>query len=320
MNTPLILAVSDSTGETALQMSRAGLAQFGPYEESSLHLVPNVRTEEALAAVVKQAAELGAMVVYTLVGPELRAHMKMLLDAHDVRSVDLIGPLIARMSRHLERRPLYVPGLGHELDEDYFRRVEAVEFAVKNDDGRHPGNLHKADIVLVGVSRTSKTPLSNYIAHRGYRVANVPIVLGVPLPNELDDVDPERVFGLSIEPSVLMKIRRERMEALRMNPDSDYGDIRHIRREAAWSRKIFRAHPEWTVINITRKAVEETASMIIETYRERFPSSRLSTSTGPAKGKKDKTKRSKPKSKKADKGKKDKKKGDSKRATRRSKQ
>ncbi len=266
---PLVYSVSDATGETALQACKAALAQFGQFDEGSIRSVSHVLSEEDLRAVVLKAKEANAILAYTLVGPELRSRIKELVEEHEVKAVDLLGTLIARFARHLDRKPLAVPGLGHELDEDYFRRVDAVEFAVANDDGREPRNLRKADIVIVGISRTGKTPLSNYIAHRGYKVANIPLVLGVEPPKELDDVDPRRVFGLNIEPATLMKIRQSRMESLRME-SSDYGDIRYIRREAAWARKVFEAHPEWTVLNMTRKAIEETASKILEHYRATF--------------------------------------------------
>lgn len=267
---PLIMALSDATGETAQQTCRAALAQFGSTDDSLILVRSHILDAEGLEKVVLEAKALGAMVAYTVVGADLRPRVKELAAKHDVVAVDLLTPLIARLGRHMGKSPLATPGLGHELDEDYFRRVEAVEFAVYNDDGREPRNLSKADIVIVGISRTSKTPLSNYIAHRGYKVANVPLVLDLPTPPELDEVDPQRVFGLVIEPSVLMKIRRERMEALHMRPDSEYGDIQHIRREATWAKRILDQHPQWTVINVTRKAVEETAARILTLYRSRF--------------------------------------------------
>ncbi|MDJ0972907.1 MAG: pyruvate, water dikinase regulatory protein [Planctomycetota bacterium] len=267
---PLVMAVSDATGETAQQTCRAALAQFGKADDTLILVRSHILDEEGLEKVIVEAKSLGAMVAYTIVGAELRPRVKELAEKHDVRAVDLLTPLIARLARHMDESPRSVPGLGYELDEEYFRRVEAVEFAVYNDDGREPRNLTKADIVIVGISRTSKTPLSNYIAHRGYKVANVPLVLDLPTPPELDDVDPQRVFGLVIEPSVLMKIRRERMEALHMRPDSEYGDIQHIRREATWAKRILDQHPQWTVINVTRKAVEETAARILTLYRSRF--------------------------------------------------
>jgi regulator of PEP synthase PpsR (kinase-PPPase family) len=267
---PIIIAISDSTGETAEAAGEAALAQFGHYDDNAVRTAANIRTVEALDKVLQQAADIGAMVVYTLVEKELRDVIKDMAQAHGVRALDLIGGMIRGLAQHLGRTPLSVAGLSHELDEDYFRRVAAVEFTVNHDDGKNPQNLPKAEIVIVGISRASKTPLSNYIAHRGYRVANVPIVLGLPLPPELDDVNPERVFGLTIDPVVLMKIRQARMESLGMEPDSDYGDLRQIRREVNNAKRVFQQHPEWLVVDMSRKAVEEAASNIVETYRWRF--------------------------------------------------
>ena len=267
-----MLAISDATGETAEQSCRAALAQFGHFEDARIRMLPHILNERALERAVIEAKEEKALLVYTLVGAELRARVKVLVNEHDVGSVDLLGPLVTRLGKHLGQRPLAVPGLGHELDEDYFRRIEAVEFAVSNDDGRRPDNLRKAELVIVGISRTSKTPLSNYIAHRGYRVANVPIVLDMPPPPQLDSLDPQRVFGLTIDPVTLMKIRQARMAALKMESTSDYGDLRQIRREITYARKLFDRHPGWTVIEVSRKAIEETASLILETYRQRFES------------------------------------------------
>ena len=181
-----------------------------------------------------------------------------------------LGVLLLQMGNHFGQDPLYKPGLGHELDAEYFRRVEAVEFQVNNDDGREPRNLKKADIVLVGISRTSKTPLSSYIAHRGYRVSNVPLVAGIPPPKELDSVDPRRVFGLLLDAATLVEKRRTRMQQLGVIDESDYGDMRHVRDELEWSRKVFEKHPGWTVLDVTKSAIEETASQILERYRALF--------------------------------------------------
>jgi len=267
---PVIVAISDSTGETAGAIGNAALAQFGHHDDAAVRTVANVRTVDALERALEQAAESKALVVYTLVEKELRDAVKDLAFAHGVRAVDLLGGLLHVLAEHLDLTPLSVPGLSHELDEDYFRRVAAVEFTVNHDDGKNPQNLPKADIVIIGISRASKTPLSNYIAHRGLRVANVPIVMGLPLPKELDEVDPRRVFTLTIDPVVLMKIRQARIETLGMRADSDYGDLRQIRREINYAKRVFQAHPEWTPVDMSRKAVEEAASSIIETYRWRF--------------------------------------------------
>jgi len=267
---PTIIVVSDATGETAEQAGKAALAQFGHHEEDAVRVISNIRSVPALEAAVMKASNIGALLLYTLVEKDLRGAIKDLALAHGVTAVDLIGGLIRGLAAHLNLTPLSVPGLSHELDDEYFKRVAAVEFSVNQDDGKNPQNLTKADIVIVGISRASKTPLSNYIAHRGFKVANVPIVMGVPLPRQLAEVDPERVFALTIDPVVLMKIRQARMESLRMHADSDYGDLRQIRREINHAKRVATEHGGWTLIDMSRKAVEEAASSIIETHRKRF--------------------------------------------------
>lgn len=265
-----ILVVSDATGETAEKVVKAALAQFFGHEKVRVQVMPHLRDEAGVRAAVARAKELNALLVYTLVDPKLRTFVRRAADELDVRPVDLLGSLLLQMGNHFGQDPLYKPGLGHELDAEYFKRVEAVEFAVNNDDGREPRNLRKADIVLVGVSRTSKTPLSSYIAHRGYRVANVPLVVGIPPPAELEKVDPGRVFGLLLDPATLVEIRRTRMKHLGMDPGAGYGDLKAVREELGWSRDVFAKHPKWTVMDITGKAIEETAAAILERWRAHF--------------------------------------------------
>lgn len=295
---PILMAVSDATGETAVQMARAALAQFGQFPDSSILLMPHISGGEDLETVVRHAKNMDCILAYTLVQPELGTQLRKLARQSKVVAVDLLGGLVTRLGQHFGRTPLEVPGLTHLLDADYFRRIEAVEFAVYNDDGREPANMHRADIVVVGVSRTSKTPLSNYIAHRGYKVANVPLILDIPPPQELEEVDPRRVFGLEIEPGVLAKIRQNRMATIGMQTKSDYSDLRHIRREGAWARKLFARHPKWRVVNVTRKAVEETASVILEAYRRDFepaePAPQAEQAPGVKQSKKSSAKRSSP--------------------------
>lgn len=268
-----ILVASDATGETGEKVVRAALVQFFGHEGVRIQVLTHVLDEPAVRAVVEQAKQRKALLVYTIVAPPLRALVRRLAEEAEVRAIDLLSGLLLQMAMHFGEDPLYTPGLGHELDAEYFRRVEAVEFAVNNDDGREPKNLKRADVVLVGISRTSKTPLSQYIAHRGYRVANVPLVLGIPLPREIEQIDPRRVFGLLVDPSILGEIRRTRMKHLGMEPGSDYGDVRRIRQELEYCRQIFQKHPEWTLLDISGKAIEETASAILERYRERFEAS-----------------------------------------------
>jgi len=280
-----ILVVSDATGETGEKVVRAALAQFFGHEKVRVEVLPHVRDEAAVRSVVEQARLRKALLVYTLVGSSLRAMVKRLAVESDVRAVDLLGSLLLQMGMHFGEDPLYKPGLGHELDAEYFRRIDAVEFAVNNDDGKEPRNLHKADIVLVGVSRTSKTPLSQYIANRGYRVSNVPLVKDIPPPRELERVDPRRVFGLIVDPTVLVEIRRTRMKHMGMEPQSEYGDPRGVRAELEACRKLFAQHPEWTLLDISGKAIEETASLILEKHRQRFEPQAPPTSKKAAKAK-----------------------------------
>jgi regulator of PEP synthase PpsR (kinase-PPPase family) len=178
---------------------------------------------------------------------------------------------------YLGSAPAGVPGLLHSINDDYFRRIEAVEFAVKNDDGAEPRNLPKADLVLVGISRTSKTPLSTYLAQRGLKVANVPLVLGVDPPEELSQVDDRKVFGLIVQPDMLMRIRQARLSHLGMPHDSSYGQRAHIDNEIAYSREIFRKHANWPVIDVTNRAIEETAADILRIYQERFDQTNSAT-------------------------------------------
>ena len=155
------------------------------------------------------------------------------------------------------------------LTEEYFRRIEAVEFAVKSDDGKEPRNFKKADLVLVGVSRTSKTPLSTLLAQRGLKVANLPIVLGVALPPELEEAPQDRVVGLTIELDQLVEIRKARLKQLGMSIDASYGLREQVKQELDYARRIFAEHPHWPVIDVTGRAIEETAVIILESLKER---------------------------------------------------
>ncbi len=262
------MVVSDSTGETAERMVQAATLQFKD-TPVNIRTHARVRLESEMERVIERAVELHALVVYTMVNAEARTVFLRLLKRRNVEAVDLLGVFISKLSGFFNSEPAGVPGVLQTLDADYFRRIEAVDFAVKNDDGAEPSNLPKADLVLVGVSRTSKTPLSTYLAQRGLKVANVPLVLEVDPPPELTQVDENRVYGLVIKPDALRSIRRERLKHLGMPENASYGARDHIERELAFSRELFRAHPNWPVIDVTNKAIEETASDILRIYRQR---------------------------------------------------
>ncbi|MBM4393887.1 MAG: kinase/pyrophosphorylase [Deltaproteobacteria bacterium] len=258
---PLFI-VSDSTGDTATRVTRAALRQF-EHAKVPVQVFPNVSDRATLERILKQAALQGAFVVTSLVSAEQRAFAHELAKAYRILQVDVIGSLLTGLSGWLGEEPQNLPGLLHKTDAEYFKRIEAVEFTVKLDDGKDPRMLTQADIVLVGVSRTSKTPLSVFLAYKGYKVANVPIVLDHDPPRELWSVEHKRVFALTIDPESLQHIRRQRLRTMRLREGSSYGDLGYILAELEYAEQIFRRNRQWPVINVTRRAVEETAQIII---------------------------------------------------------
>jgi regulator of PEP synthase PpsR (kinase-PPPase family) len=272
---PTIFVVSDSTGETAERVVRAALLQF-PDVRVRIRLFTRVRDREAVAEVLSKATEVGAMVVFTLVSPDLREFFHEFADREKLTTVDVIGQLIHKVGTFLEATPLNRPTATLPLSEEYFRRVEAIEFAVKSDDGKEPRNLRKADLVLTGVSRTSKTPLSTYLAGRGLKVANVPLVLGVAPPPELEELPSEKVIGLTIALDKLIEIRKARLQQLGMPPDANYGVQEHVKAELMYADELFRQHPSWMVIDVSGRAIEETATIILEAIKDREDGARQS--------------------------------------------
>ena len=262
-----IFVVSDSTGETAERVVRAALLQF-PEQRVRVRLFTRVRDKDSIQDCLVKAREAQAMIVFTIVRPELRELFHEIARQNQIEAVDVIGSLIHKVGSFLEAQPMNIPSSDLPLSDEYFRRVEAIEFAVKSDDGKEPRNLRKADLVLTGVSRTSKTPLSTYLAGRGLKVANVPLVLGVAPPPELEEVAGHKVIGLTIDPDLLMDIRRKRLEQLGMPVDTSYGMRDHVKSELDFANTIFRRHPDWMIINVTNRAIEETATVILEYSKE----------------------------------------------------
>ncbi len=266
--THFIDILSDSTGETAEKVVRAALLQF-PGSGTQIRLHTRVRESESARPILAQAAADRALVLFTVVSPELREFIHQSSYELKVDAVDLIGSLIAKIGSFLDQKPINLPSAMLPLSDEYFRRIEAVEFAVKSDDGREPRNFKRADIVLVGVSRTSKTPLSTLLAQRGLKTANYPLVLGVEPPPELEEAPQDRCVGLTIGLEQLVQIRRARLKQLGMPVDTNYGLRDHVREELEFAEAIFHKHPMWPVIDVTGRAIEETAVIILETLRER---------------------------------------------------
>jgi regulator of PEP synthase PpsR (kinase-PPPase family) len=260
--------LSDSTGETAEKVVRAALLQF-PQAGAQIRLHTRVRTKEVARPVLERAAREGALVVFTVVSPELREFMYAVTTELEIETLDVIGSLIGKLGTYLEREPINLPSAMLPLSEEYFRRIEAVEFAVKSDDGKEPRNFKKADLVLLGVSRTSKTPLSTLLAQRGLKVANLPLVLGVALPLEIGEAAQDRIIGLTIGIEQLCEIRQARLRRLGMPAETNYAMREHVRQELDFAATLFRTHPEWPVVDVTGRAIEETAVIILEHLKER---------------------------------------------------
>ncbi len=258
-----IYLLSDATGGTVEMVVSAALIQFKGVDYR-LHRFNRLRTPEDIIQALETAGKEPGILIYTLVNQENGQLLRELAEARGLATVDLISPLIYKLSDFFGTMPQEVPGLLYKLDAEYYKRMDAVNFTVKQDDGQEPGNLYKADIVLIGVSRTSKTPLSMYLAHRGYKVANVPLVKGLEPPRELFDVDQKRIVGLIIEEKRLMELRSARLRNLRQNPHGDYADYGKVEEELEYCRRLYRKHPEWLVIDVTNKSVEESAAEILK--------------------------------------------------------
>jgi len=264
---PAVFVLSDSLGETAELVVRAAAAQFNA-GGVDIRKFGYVQSEEAIDRALKEAEGRRSIVAYTLVKPELREYVRSQSGIRGIASVDVLGPMLEALSTVATSEPKFEPGLMHRLDEEYFRRIEAVEFSVKCDDGKDLLSLPFADVVLIGVSRTSKTPVSLYLAQRVYKVANVPLVPELPPPPELFKIPVGKVIGLTLGPEKLVKVRRERLRAMGLDESSSYADITRILQELEYADKIFR-QLGCTIIDVTDKAVEETANEVLDIIKGR---------------------------------------------------
>ena len=258
-----VIIISDGTGETAKAMTRAAITQFHS-KEIFFTRYKNVRTKEHIDAIFQEAALHHDMVVYTIVSPEMRKYVHEASKKEHVRSVDLLGPLLTSFANVFETEPDYQPGLLHAVNDKYFEKVAAVEFTLNHDDGRNLKSLDECDIVLVGISRTSKTPLSIFLSMEGLKVVNIPIILNMPLPETLFQIDQRKIFGLTIDPEALREIRQNRLSKLGTNATGDYADTRKVIEEIEWANKLFEENRRWPIFNVTNKALEETAAEIVK--------------------------------------------------------
>ncbi len=257
----LIYILSDATGDTASRVVRAALKQFVG-DEVSIRRYPNVLRKSELRAILKEAAGNDSLVAHTFAAAPLRSMMEEEAQALDLETLDLLGPLLQTLEGFLHRKAKEEPGLLHRIDEDYFRRIDAVEFAVMHDDGKQLDGLKHADLVLVGVSRTGKTPLSVYLALEGWRVGNVPLVQGQSVPKQVLDLPRDKVVGLLIDPRRLAEIRRARMDYIAPGAIMSYDDEAEVRDELNWSRRTLAKH-RIRVVDVTQRAIEETAHLVL---------------------------------------------------------
>jgi len=261
--------ISDGTGETASSMVRAALAQF---KDKNINIVrcKNVRTEPQVEALMAKINNRNDFVVHTVVSHGLRKKIMSEATKNNLLCVDLLGPLLTELNNFLGSSGKPEAGLLRSVDEKYFKRIEAIEYTVKHDDGKLTTDLDRADIILVGISRTSKTPLSIFLSHKGWKVANIPLVYNTPLPEELFKVDQRKIVGLLIDHENLHRIRRKRLEKFGQDPGSEYANKNYITKELEQAKDIFKKNKRWPVFDVTDRALEETASDVIRMVASRM--------------------------------------------------
>ena len=257
-----IYAVSDSMGETSEQVAKAVIKQFD-IADFEIKRVPYVNDTETIDRLIKKASTENSFIVFTIVVEELRNYMVEKAFENNIDAVDVMTPVLLPLIKQLGLAPKREPGLLRKLDEKYFKKVEAIEFAVKYDDGKDTRGILLADIVLIGVSRTSKTPLSMYLAHKNLKVANIPLVPEVIIPEELNLISSKKIIGLTLDSENLNKIRKERLKTMGLKDTASYANMERIFSELEYSQGVMKKL-NCKVIDTTNKAVEETANIILD--------------------------------------------------------
>lgn len=265
-----IYIISDGTGETAATMIRAALVQYSEKEVSIIRH-KNIRNENQLEPIISDAFDQRGLIAFTLVSQNLRKKIIEIASSKGVPSIDLLGPILNSLDTFFGvTSNAAQAGILRAVDESYFKRIEAIEYTVKHDDGKTFAELNKADIILVGISRTSKTPLSIFLSHKGWKVANIPIVLNQPLPEDLSKVDQRKIVGLIIDMESLQRIRKNRLEKFGQDPGGEYASLNHISNEIDYAKEIFKKNRKWPIFNVTERALEETASEITKIVAARM--------------------------------------------------
>ncbi len=271
-----IYILSDGTGETAATMVRAALVQYNAQEVNIIRC-KNLRSEENILKMIDECFEKRGMIAYTFAGLAMRKKIAEVCIEKSIPSTDLLGPLIGSLDEFFGVPSASRVGALRQTDDSYFKRIEAIEYTVRHDDGKTSTELDKADIVLVGISRTSKTPLSIFLSHKGWKVANIPLVMGSPLPEQLFKIDQRKIIGLIIDIHSLQKIRKNRLEKFGQDSGGEYASLNQIMQEIEYAENLYKQNRRWPVFNVTERALEETASEIVRVIATRMglPSSVL---------------------------------------------
>jgi [pyruvate, water dikinase]-phosphate phosphotransferase / [pyruvate, water dikinase] kinase len=260
--------VSDATGETLITVARAAAAQYtnvSPIE----HMYPLVRTQKQLDRVLSEIETAPGIVLYTLLDPELTGRLESKCREYGLPCLSILGPVLSLLQSYLGAETTPRVGAQHMLNAEYFKRIDALNYTMLHDDGQHTDDLEGADVVLVGISRTSKSPTSIYLANRGVKTANVPLVPGVPVPPQLEELSNPLVIGLFASPERIVQIRQNRLLGLRVEIDGDsYVDRQSVAEEVAFSRRLCAKH-NWPLIDVTRRSIEETAAAVLALLAER---------------------------------------------------
>lgn len=259
-----IFSVSDATGELGMEIAFAALRQFKT-ENVNIVRKPRVTDQAKMAIVISEAKKKHAVVLFTFVGQHLRAQFLEECAKQQVVAVDIMGPVLDVFTNYLHSHPSDEPGLKYRLTNEYFRRQEAIEFTVKHDDGMGLDTITQADIVLLGISRTSKTPLSVYLALRGHKVANIPLVREVPIPQELEQVNRSNMIGLVISAEKLVQLRETRLVKLGRPLSEEYANFDRVNEELTYAQKVFESLGNIPYIDVTSKAIEEIATEVLLT-------------------------------------------------------
>jgi regulator of PEP synthase PpsR (kinase-PPPase family) len=261
--------VSDSSGETVTNVARACLVQYENVKvvEHSWWLI---RTPGQMTRVIDGIKTAPGLVIFTLLESRIRKPLEQACRELNIPCVSALDPVMTALAAFFNRQARSEIGRQHALDEDYFKRIDAMHFTMAHDDGQSVGTISEADIILVGVSRTSKTPTCMYLANRGFKVGNIPLVPGVPVPEDVFTATKPLFVGLTREPRSLTDIRQSRLRIMNEDRESGYADVDSVREELAESRKIFTKYG-WPVIDVTRRSIEETAASIVQLYNQRYP-------------------------------------------------